>query len=70
VEPGLTSDEVAVAFEVDAAFGDKGIEVLERVEVPVGERLVDVGPKGLGGLQLRRVGRQVDETDALGDGER
>ena len=70
MEPGLTSDEVAIAFEGDAAFGDDSVEVVERVEVPVDERLVDVGPEGLGGLQLRRVGRQVDETDTLWDGER
>jgi len=35
----------------------------------VDDRLVDEFPQRLGGLKLGRVGRQEDETDALGDFE-
>ena len=70
MESGLASDEVAVVFEGDASLGDDGIEVFEGVEVLVDDGFVDVGPEGFGGLQLRRVGRQEDEADAFGDGER
>jgi hypothetical protein len=70
VEAGLASDEVAVIGKGDAPVGDHGVDFGEGLEVFVGDRFVDVNPEGLGGLQLGRVGRQVDETDALGDGER
>ena len=69
MEAGLASDEVAVVVEGDASLGDDGVEVGEGVEVPVDDGFVDVDPEGLGGLQLRGVGRQVDEADAFGDGE-
>ena len=70
MESGLASDEVAIVAEGDAALGDDGIEVGEGVEVLVDDGFVDVGPEGFGGLQLGRVGRQEDEADAFGDGER
>ncbi len=70
VEAGLTADRFAVFGEGDASFGDDGIEVGKPVEVPVGDRLVDVGPQGFCRLEFRRLGRQVDEPDALGNGER
>jgi hypothetical protein len=70
MEAGLAADEVAVVAKGDAAVGDDGIEFAEGFEVPVDDGLVDVGPEGLGGLQLGRIGRQEDEADALGDGER
>jgi hypothetical protein len=70
VEAGLSSDEVAIGREGDASFGDSGVEVLERFEVPVDDRLVDVDPECFGRLQLGRVRRQEDEADALWDGER
>lgn len=46
---------------------DDGVEFGECVEVAVDDWLVDVAPQGLGWLQLRRVGRQMNEADALGD---
>jgi len=67
MEAGLSADEVAVVAEPDALVGDHGVEVGEGGEVLVGEGLVDVDPEGLGRLQLRGVGGQVDEADALGD---
>ena len=70
MESGLASDEVAIVAEGDAALGDDGIEVGEGVEVLVDDGFVDVGPEGFGRLQLGGVGRQEDEADAFGDGER
>ena len=69
MEPCLTSDEVAVFFEGDAPLRHDGIEVFDGFEVLVDDRFVDVDPKRLGRLQLRGVGRQVDEADALGHRE-
>jgi len=70
VEPGLTTDEVLIATEGDAALGNDSVEFGEAVEVPVDDRLVDMDPECLGRLKLGRIGWQVDEADALGHGER
>jgi len=52
-----------------APLGDDGIEIVDGVEVGVGERLIDERPQMLGGPELRAMGRLVDEPDAVGDGE-
>jgi hypothetical protein len=70
MEAGLTSDKIAVVCEGDAALCNDGVEVGEAFEVPVDDRLVDMDPEGLGWLKLGGVGRQVNEADALGHGER
>src|SRR4051794_1555873 len=67
VDPSLV--EVRRGVEGDAALGDRTVEVLDRAEVLVGERLVEHRPEAFGRLQLGAVGRQVDEPDALGDGQ-
>src|SRR3954465_6095744 len=67
VDPSLV--EVRRGVEGDAALGDRTVEVLDRAEVLVGERLVEHRPEALGRLELGAVGRQVDEPDALGDGQ-
>ena len=67
MEAGLASDEVVIAGKGDTSFGNDGVEVSERVEVPVDDGFVDVGPERLGRLRFGRVGRQVNEADALGD---
>jgi hypothetical protein len=69
VETGLASDPIAVGGEADALAGDSGVRFGEAAEVPVDDRLVEVDPQRLGGLELGGVGRQVDEAEALGDGE-
>ena len=58
---------VAIVAESDASFCDDGVEFFEAVEVLVDDGLVDVNPEGLCGLQLWRVGRQVNKADAVGD---
>ncbi len=69
MEAGLAFDEFAVGTEPDASGCDHSVEVREGVEVLVGDGLVDVDPKRLGGLQFGGIGREVDEADALGDRE-
>ena len=69
MEPGLSFDPSLVGVEGDALPGDGGVEIGEGIEVPVGDRLVDMDPQRLGRLELGGVGRQVDEADALGDRE-
>ena len=70
MEAGLASDEIAVVGEGHAPVGDDGVEVGDRLEVPVDDGLVYVDPEGLGRLQLGGVWRQEDEADALGHSER
>lgn len=65
----LAFDAVAVGMEGDALRSNGGVEFGEGLEVLVGDRLVDMDPEGLRGLQLRRVGRQIDEADALRHGQ-
>src|SRR3954462_3417679 len=67
VDPSLV--EVRRGVEGDAALGDRTVEVLDRAAVLVGERLVEHRPEAFGRLELGAVGRQVDEPDALGDGQ-
>ncbi len=53
MEGGVRPD--AGGVEALAALGDDGIEVGERGEMPVGDRLVHQRPEALGGLELRAV---------------
>ena len=52
--------------EKAASRGHCSIEIVDRIEVFVGERLIDEGPKVLGRLQFRAVGRLIDEPDTVG----
>jgi hypothetical protein len=69
VEAGLAFDAFSVGVERDALRCDGGIEFEQGVEVLVGDGLVDVDPECFGGLQLRRLRRQVDEPDSFRHGE-
>ena len=66
VGTGLGFDAVAVGVERNTVRGGGGIEVGEGVEMPVGDGRIDMDPEGPGGVQVRRVGRQVDAADAFG----
>jgi hypothetical protein len=66
MEQRACADRVAVLDQGDAAFADGFFEVLDGLEIGVGERLVDKCPKALGGLQLGTVGGLEDEADAVG----
>ena len=51
----------------DAPLGDFCFEFLNGCDVLVDDRLVDERPQGFGRLQLRNVGRQINEPNAIGD---
>ena len=69
MEARLAFDAAAVGVQGDALRGDGGVEFGEGLEMPVRDGLVDMHPEGLGRLQLRRVGRKIDESDAFRHGE-
>jgi hypothetical protein len=48
---------------------DRGVEVIDCLEVAIDDGLVDERPKVFGGLKFRRVGRQVDEPHTVRDRE-
>lgn len=69
MEVGQVGDDVAIVNETAASLGDGGIEIIDGLEVSVGERFVDERPEMLGRLQFRGMGWLVDEPDAVGDGQ-
>src|SRR5437588_10257759 len=69
MEIGGFGDGVLVLVECAAAYRDGRVEIIDRIEVPVDEWLVDKRPKMLGGLQFRTVGGLVDQSDAIWDGQ-
>jgi hypothetical protein len=56
-------------IELATAFGEDGAEVVQRGDMPIGDRLIHQRPEMLGRLEFGRVGRQEDEADPLGDGQ-
>ena len=69
MEIGVSRDDFFVLREIAASLGNDGIEIVDGVEVGVGERLIDERPQVLGGLEFRAVGWLVDEPDAVGNGK-
>ena len=67
MEVGVFTDGVGLVRELDAAFFDGMIEVLEGLEGAIGDGLVGERPEAFGGLQLGAVGRQVFDVDAAGN---
>src|SRR3712207_7883681 len=53
--------------EAAAALGDDGVEVVERGEVLVGDRLIHRRPQPLGGLEFGAVRRQERKRDPVRD---
>ena len=62
-------DHVALLHERDAALADNVVEVLDRLEVRVDQRLIDELPQMLGRLQLGTVRGLVHEPDTVGHAE-
>jgi hypothetical protein len=54
-----------IALEDSATVCDRAFQISKSLEVPVRERLIEDGPEMLGGLKLRRVAGQIDETDPI-----
>ncbi len=69
MESGPALDLFRLLGEGDTLSGDFRIEFCDGCNVLVDDRLADKRPKGFGGLQLRGVGRQIDEANAIGDFE-
>ncbi|MBO0904557.1 hypothetical protein, partial [Jiella sonneratiae] len=65
----MRRDGLALLVEFAAAFFENELEVPERFEVSIGERFVDERPEVFGGLDFWRVGRLMDETHAVWNGE-
>lgn len=66
---GGVSDDDFLIDESEAALFYGGIEIVERLEMGVDERLVDVFPEAFGGLKLRAVRGLEDEIEAVGNVE-
>src|SRR5215207_1327162 len=56
MQVGVAPHELGVLGQVDARLAEDGIEGLQRVEGPFGERLVDQRPQTLRRLQLGEYG--------------
>jgi hypothetical protein len=69
MESGSALDLFALLGEGDTLGGDFLVELCDGCDVLVDDRLVDKRPKSFGGLQLRGVGRQINEANAIGDFE-
>lgn len=69
MESGSALDLFALLGEGDTLGGDFLVELGDGCNVLVDDRLVDKCPKSFGGLQLRGVGRQINEANAIGDFE-
>ena len=67
MKTGSCLDLLAPLGEDHALVGDFLFEVLDGGDVLVDDRLVDERPQGFGRLQLRSVGRQINEPNAIGD---
>ena len=67
MEAGDGSGCLRVLREPDASCLDDGLRLVERIEMPVDDRLVDQLPQAFSGLQFGRIGRQVDEPDPVGN---
>lgn len=65
---GVLRDGLLVLMQMAASCGNDRIELVDGLEVSVGERLIDEGPKVLGGLQFGAIGGLIDEPDAVWDG--
>ena len=67
MEVGVRSEDGGI--ELATALGDGGAEVVERGEMPIGDRLIHQRPEMLGRLEFGGIGWQEDQADPLGDGQ-
>lgn len=69
MEAGLGFELLGPAVELAATFTDDSVEFGQGFEVTVGDGFVDERPQPLGGLELGRVGGQVDEPQPVGNAQ-
>lgn len=67
VEQGIGPDLIGIIAEDAAAFRQGLVEIVEGLEMGVGESFVGQRPQMLGGLQFRQVCRQKHQLNAIGD---
>lgn len=60
------ADEVGTRLEGNTARGLGIFEGVNRGEMPIGQRRVGQRPQVLGGMELRRIGREEQQMDMLG----
>lgn len=66
MEEGVGLDNVVLLDEGAASVCEGLAELFEAVEGPVGDRFIGQRPEPLGWLELRGIGRQEAERDAVG----
>lgn len=69
MEASAPFDGLALAGQLDAALRDYGVEGVEVGDVLIDNRLIDGFPEMLGGLKLRRIGRQEEKPYPFGNPE-
>lgn len=69
METSSAFDDVALVCERGASFADDRVEFVDRADVFVDDRLVDERPQRFYWLQLRRIGRQKDQSHAIGNAQ-
>lgn len=67
MEQGMPADEVGLGLEDQAALGLDGFQIGQALKPSIGEGFIGQRPEMLRWLQLRGVGRQEEEMDALRD---
>jgi hypothetical protein len=69
MEVGGAGDGLLILVKDAAALRDDSIQIIDRIEISVHQRLIDERPQMLGRLQLRAVGGLIDQANAVGDGK-
>ena len=69
MESGSALDLFLLLGKGDASLGDFRVELCDGCDMLVDDRLVDKRPKSFGRLQLRTIGRQMNEANRIGDFE-
>ncbi len=67
MEEGPGAKPLGVVSQPAALVGDRGFDLIERLEMVVGDHLVGQRPQALGRLKFGRVRRQEHHFDALRD---
>ena len=69
VEEGVSANKLWHGRESAAAQAQHILKRIEVVEGAIDQRFVEKRPEPLGRLQLRRIGRQLHEVQAIWKGE-
>ena len=67
MEAGGVSDSIRVVGEIEAAVAQGVVEVVDPLEMPVGERFADQGPEVFGRLQFGGIGWKEFQPNPVRD---